>query len=168
MVEFSSETIWAGESFFFFFFGVLKYKFNFLNSYRLFKKFHVSWVATVCGFWGSSLVHLNCQGFVCGVVRCILLLSFWCLQGLWWYPLSFANLCLLQVFFFFQFVSPARDLSILLMFSEIHLSVSLGFYIIVISFIYFALSSLRWQIIDLKLSSFCKDLVLQIFLSALI
>lgn len=73
-----------------------------------------------------------------------------------------------RFFFFFQFVSPARDLSILLMFSEIHLSVSLGFYIIVISFIYFALSSLRWQIIDLKLSSFCKDLVLQIFLSALI
>lgn len=62
--------------------------------------------------WSISLKLSNLHR----VVHIILLLYFWCLQDLYWYPVSFLLLSIIYGFCHFFTVSLARGLSILLIF----------------------------------------------------
>lgn len=78
--------------------------------------FHIGWVVAVCVFQGINPLHLNCQVYVYRVVHSVPLLSFWCLQGLYWYLLlhSWYLQCVPSLFF----LCLIRGLSILLIFSK--------------------------------------------------
>lgn len=97
--------------------------FDFLNSYL----FYIGWVLLVCALWGTGPFHLSYQIYICRIVCSLPLLSFCYMKGLLVIShvlLLILIICMLSLFFF---VSPARCLPILLIFSKSELFVSFIF-----------------------------------------
>lgn len=89
--------------------------------------FHIGWVVVVCASWEINPFHLSYQVYVCRAVHSVPLLSSWCLWGLdetFCFIPEIGNVYLLSFFF----VSLARDLSILLIFSKHQLFCFIDFF----------------------------------------
>lgn len=100
--------------------------FDFLNSYL----FYIGWVLLVCALWGTGPFHLSYQIYICRIVCSLPLLSFCYMKGLLVIShvlLLILIICMLSLFFF---VSPARCLPILLIFSKSELFVSFIFSVV--------------------------------------